>query len=200
MKKFLQDYNLKVRLPIIIFVAASVFALTYYSTFAERNNIGYTPDQPIAYSHKLHAGTMNIDCQYCHVGVEKSRFASVPSADVCMNCHVLARKDKPEIIKLTEYYEKNIPIPWKRIHRLPDFAYFNHASHVNQGIDCQNCHGNMRETEVVGQVKSLTMGACIQCHRAPDENVAVINPNNINKISKATQLNKGPDNCSTCHR
>jgi len=200
MKKFLQDYNLKVRLPIILFVAATVFAITYYSTYAERNNIGYTPEQPIHYSHKLHAGEMKIDCQYCHVGVEKSRFASVPSADVCMNCHVLAKKDSPEIKKLTEAYEKDIPIQWKRIHRLPDFAYFNHSVHVNNGIDCQNCHGNMRETETVGQVKNLNMGACLSCHRNPEEGVQVVNPVNINKISKASQLDKGPDNCSSCHR
>ena len=200
MKKFLQDYNLKVRLPIILFVAATVFAITYYSTYAERNNIGYKPEQPIAYSHKLHAGEMKIDCQYCHVGVEKSRFASVPSADICMNCHVLAKKDSPEIKKLTEAYEKNIPIQWKRVHRLPDFAYFNHSVHVNNGIDCSNCHGDMRNTDVGQQVKNLNMGACLSCHRNPEEGVQVINPVNINKISKASQLNKGPDNCSTCHR
>ena len=84
MKKFLLDYGIKVRLPIILFVAAASFALTYYITYAERTGIGYQPEQPIAYSHKLHAGDMGMDCQYCHVGVEKSRVASVPSVNVCM--------------------------------------------------------------------------------------------------------------------
>lgn len=111
MNKFLLDYNLKVRLPIIIFVVLAVFAITYYSSFAERNGIGYSPDQPIAYSHELHAGQMQIDCQYCHTNVEKSAFANVPSTDVCMNCHNFARTDRPEIQKLTQYYKEGKPIP-----------------------------------------------------------------------------------------
>ena len=101
MKKFLLDYGLKVRLPIILFVAAAAFAFTYYVTYAERNGIGYQPEQPINYSHKLHAGDMKIDCKYCHIGVEKSRVASVPAVNVCMGCHAIAKKDSPEIQKLT---------------------------------------------------------------------------------------------------
>ena len=200
MKKFLLDYNLKVRLPILLFVTAIVFTITYYVSFAERNDIGYMPEQPIHYSHKLHAGDMQIDCKYCHTGVDKSRFASVPSVDICMNCHVVARKDKPDIIKLTKYYETNTPIPWKRVHRVPDFAYFNHAAHVNKGVDCLNCHGDMRKTEVVESVKNLTMGACLDCHRDTKNKIAVINPNNPNKITSSSQEKNGPTNCAACHR
>ncbi|MFA5405286.1 MAG: cytochrome c3 family protein, partial [Ignavibacteria bacterium] len=103
MKKHLLDYNLKVRLPIIVFAAVLAFTVTYYASYAERNGIGYSPEQPIKFSHKLHAGDMQIDCKYCHVGVEKSRVASVPSADICMNCHTVARADRPEIVKLVKY-------------------------------------------------------------------------------------------------
>ncbi|MGH2575498.1 MAG: cytochrome c3 family protein [Ignavibacteria bacterium] len=189
MRKFLLDYNLKVSLPIILFVAAATFAITYYASYAERNSIGYQPEQPIKYSHRLHAGEMKIDCQYCHVGVEKSRVASVPSADICMNCHVIAKKDSPEIQKLTKYYEEGKPIPWKRIHRVPDFAYFNHSVHVNRGIVCQSCHGEIQEMEVVAQVKNLNMGACLDCHR-----------NAHDKLPYLKTVNIGPDNCGTCHR
>ena len=147
MKNFLLDYNLKVRLPVLIFVVLTVFAVTYYASYAERNGVGYTPAQPILYSHKLHAGDLKIDCRYCHSDVDKSRHANVPSAKVCMNCHSIARKDKPEIIKLTDYYTRGVPIEWKRVHKVPDFAYFNHSVHVNKGIDCSNCHGNIAEME-----------------------------------------------------
>lgn len=193
MKKHLLDYNLKVRLPILIFVILSVFTITYYATYAARNGIGYSPEQPIKFSHKLHAGDMQIDCKYCHVGVDKSRSASIPSADICMNCHTLARIDKPEIQKLTQYYKEGKPIEWKRIHKVPDFVYFNHSAHVNRGIDCINCHGDIKQMEQVGQVNNFTMGACLNCHRNPEENIQ-----NFQAIKD--NIKERPENCWTCHR
>lgn len=195
MKNFLLDYNLKVRLPILIFVVLAVFVITYYASYAERNGIGYQPDQPIAYSHKIHAGELKIDCRYCHSDVEKSRHANVPSAKVCMNCHTIAKKDSPEIQRLTDYYNRGVAIQWKRVHRVPDFAYFNHSVHVNKGIDCSNCHGNVADMEIVEQVKDFTMRACIDCHENPHENIKNIIPGKQN-----IQINNGPINCSTCHR
>jgi hypothetical protein len=189
MKKHFIDHILKVRLPLLLFVIIAAFAVTYYVTYAERNNIGYQPVQPIAYSHKLHAGTLKIDCKYCHVGVDKSRHASIPTVSICMNCHTIARKDQPEIKKLTDYYEKGIAIPWMRVHRVPEYAYFNHSVHVNKGIDCINCHGDLTTTEIVGQVKSFTMGACLDCHRNAPE-----------KLAGMKDVKVGPDNCWACHR
>lgn len=183
------DYLIRVRLPITIFVAICAFAVTYFASRAERDGVGYTPDQPIAFSHKLHAGQLKIDCQYCHTTVEKSRFASIPSASTCMNCHVVARKDRPEIIKLTKMYNEGKPILWNRIHKVPDYAYFNHSKHVNKGIQCQSCHGNVEEMEKVGQMNSFTMGACLDCHRNPEERMPYLK-----------NVKKGPDNCSACHR
>ncbi len=188
-KKSFIDYGLKVRLPIILFVAAASFAVTYYVSYAERNGIGYQPEQPILFSHKLHAGDMKIDCQYCHVGVEKSRVASVPAVSVCMGCHAIARKDRPEIQKLTEYYEQNKPIGWKRIHKVPEFVYFNHSVHVTNGIQCQSCHGDVQKMDVVGQVSSFTMGACLDCHR-----------NAHDKLPYLKNTKNGPENCAACHR
>ncbi|TRZ53524.1 cytochrome C [bacterium] len=193
MNKHLLDYNLKVRLPIIAFVAITVFAITYYASYAERNSIGYTPEQPVKFSHKLHAGTMQIDCKYCHTGVDKSRNASIPSVDICMNCHTLARIDKPEIQKLKGYFEQNKPLEWRRIHKVPDFVYFNHSAHVNKGIDCVNCHGDVKQMEVIGQVNSFTMGACLTCHRQPETKI-------VNYSEIKNSLKKGPENCAACHR
>lgn len=189
MNKSLLDHILRIRLPITLFVAILSFALTYFASRAERDGIGYSPQQPIAFSHKLHAGDMQIDCQYCHIGVEKSRHATIPAVATCMNCHTVARKDRPEIVKLTKYYNEGKALEWKRIHKVPDFAYFNHSVHVNKGIDCVNCHGDVRQMEVVGQMNSFTMAACLDCHRNIHE-----------KIPELKNINQGPDNCWACHR
>jgi hypothetical protein len=106
-----------------------------------------------------------------------------------MNCHAIARKNKPEIIKLTKYYEEGVALPWKRIHRVPDYAYFNHSAHVNRGIDCVHCHGQVENMEVVSQVSEFTMTACLNCHR----NAPAV-------LAEVPGIKKGSDNCSTCHR
>lgn len=189
MRKFLLDYGLKVRLPILLFVIITTFAVTYYVSYAERNGIGYQPSQPILFSHKLHAGDMKIDCKYCHVSADKTRNASIPTVSICMGCHLIARKDKPEIQKLTDYYNNNKPIPWVRIHKVPDFVYFNHSVHINKGIDCINCHGDVQNMEVIGQVKNLNMGGCLDCHR-----------NAHSRLPNLPNIKIGPENCTTCHR
>lgn len=190
MKKSVLDYALRVRLPITIVVILTSFVVTFYASKPERDGLGYSPDQPIKYSHKVHAGDMAIDCRYCHTTVEKSRHAGVPPASTCMNCHTVARVDKEEILKLTEFYKSGTPIPWKRMHKVPKFAYFNHSTHVNKGMDCAHCHGDIREMEKVSQVKSFTMAACLDCHRNPEQTMPEL----------AGKVNKGPTYCSACHR
>jgi hypothetical protein len=189
MKKSLLDYTLRIRIPIILFVIAMAFVGTFFLSRAERDGLGYSPVQPIEFSHKLHAGTMKIDCKYCHTGVTTSPHAMIPALSTCMNCHAVARKTKPEIIKLTKYYEEGIALPWKRIHRVPDYAYFNHSVHVNKGIDCANCHGNVEQMDRMMQVSEFTMGACLNCHRNAHEN-----------LKNVPGIENGPDNCATCHR
>lgn len=188
MHKKTLDYILKVRLPIMLFIIAFSFLITFYISRPERDGIGYAPEQPINFSHKLHAGDMQIDCQYCHTGVEETRHASVPSVNICMNCHKVAKKDSPEIIKLTEYYENGVPLPWKRVHKIPDYAYFNHSIHVNKGIECADCHGNVEQMEKITQVRGWTMAACLDCHREPHKRVTKI------------KLEPAPTDCWTCHR
>jgi cytochrome c2 len=130
----------------------------------------YAPIQPIAFSHKLHAGDNQINCNYCHTGVYKSKQSNIPSLNICMNCHTYIKEGpkygKLEIAKLVDAYEKGTPIRWVRVHNLPDLAYFNHSQHTQvAGIECQKCHGPIEEMEVVKQYSNLTMGWCINCHR-----------------------------------
>lgn len=132
---------------------------------------GYAPKQPIAYSHKLHAGQYKIDCNYCHTGAQKGKNATIPAANICMNCHGVIKKESPEIQKIYTAIENNQPIEWVRVHNLPDLAYFNHAQHVNVGnVACQTCHGEIEKMEVVEARSSLTMGWCIDCHRRTEVN------------------------------
>jgi mono/diheme cytochrome c family protein len=149
---------------------------------------GYKPEQPIAFSHELHAGLNGVDCNYCHHTARHSKSAAIPSANVCMNCHTYINEGpsgKEEIQKIydavgfdpekgryIEDYEQK-PIKWVRIHNLPDLAYFNHSQHVVAGgLECQECHGAIEEMEVVEQHSSLTMGWCINCHRDTEIKVA----------------------------
>lgn len=127
---------------------------------------GYAPTQPIPFSHKLHAGNYEIECEYCHTGVRKGKSATIPSANVCMNCHNQVKQGSPNIKKIYKAIEKNQPIQWVRVHNLQDFVYFNHSQHVVAGgLECQECHGEIEKMEVVQQRAPLTMGWCINCHR-----------------------------------
>ena len=167
----------------------------------------YQPTQPIAFSHKIHAGQYEIDCNYCHTGVNISKSANIPAVNICMNCHGVINTDKPEIQKILTAYEENRPIEWVRVHNLPDLAYFNHSQHVAVGgIECSTCHGPIEEMEVVYQYSELTMGWCINCHRESE-----INSKGNDYYDKLVELHKGSSKeplkvediggleCSKCH-
>jgi hypothetical protein len=154
---------------------------------APGNNQGYAPIQPVAYSHKLHAGEMQIACVYCHFGAETSRYAGIPALSTCMNCHrtvttsfAAQKQSKPaESPELRKMYDalaldqalKPIPgkvpkpITWKRVHQLPDFVYFDHRAHITAAVTCQTCHGPIETMERVRQFETLSMGWCVNCHR-----------------------------------
>lgn len=186
---------------------------------------GYAPEQPIKFSHKLHAGDNQIACVYCHSGVEKSKHANIPSANVCMNCHMYIQEGptygKEEIGKIyaaldynpeTRTYGKNQkPIQWIRVHSLPDHAYFNHSQHVAVGkIECTECHGPIDSMEVVQQYSPLTMGWCIDCHRKTEVDYKdnkyyeelhkkFVNDPSYKKGDKFTIGSIGGLECSKCH-
>ena len=123
------------------------------------------PTQPIAFSHQLHADSLGMDCLYCHYGADKSPIANLPPVSTCMGCHKMARTDRPEIIKLTEYFDRGEQVPWVEVYKLPVHVKFNHKRHVKAGIDCAECHGPVKDMRVVYQYSSLKMGWCVTCHR-----------------------------------
>lgn len=168
----------------------------------------YQPKQPIAFSHKLHAGDHKIDCNYCHTSVYKSRNANIPSANICMNCHSQIKKESAEIKKIYTAIEKNRPIEWVRIHNLPDLAYFNHSQHTKVGgVECQTCHGPIETMDVVYQYSPLTMGWCINCHReTPLNTQGNAYYDNLVKLHDTenagapfTVSSNGGTECSKCH-
>jgi mono/diheme cytochrome c family protein len=176
------DIGKLVRSPGFVWFASFIFTAVVLKAvidglFSIGIQEGYAPAQPIAFSHKLHAGQYEIECQYCHTGVLKGKSANIPSANICMNCHSAIVKvgdsDQPsaEIQKIYDAIENNKPIEWIRVHNLPDLSYFNHAQHVAVGeLECQTCHGPVEEMEIVRQHSNLTMGWCIDCHRQTDVN------------------------------
>lgn len=183
---------------------------------------GYEPEQPIKFSHKLHAGDNGIDCKYCHSGVEKSKHANIPSAILCMNCHKGIKKGpkygSEEINKIyaaldwdgSKYGPNQKPIQWVRVHNLPDLAYFNHSQHVVAGkVECAQCHGKVEEMEVLKQDQPLTMGWCIDCHRTTevaaagngyyDEKTLENLHKQYGKDAKINVEKIGGTDCARCH-
>jgi len=175
-------------------------------------NIGYSPTQPVAYSHKLHAGNMGMDCLYCHSTVDKAAYAAIPATEVCMNCHERVKPQSPEVTKIRESFATGSPIPWVKIHRLPDYVYFNHKAHVTVGVSCVSCHGRIDQMAEVKQAKELTMAWCLECHRAPEANIRPVelvtkldwkpdrDPAEIGREIIAAKHILPPTNCSGCHR
>lgn len=130
------------------------------------NSVGYAPNQPIPFSHKIHAGDNQVPCLYCHVGAKDGRHAGVPPMNVCMNCHSVVKADSPWIQKLKSQYEKGEPIEWVKVHDQPDFVFFNHRPHIAKGLACETCHGDVKNMSKIQQVESLNMGFCVTCHKA----------------------------------
>lgn len=157
-------------------VATIVFLVIYFGVRNDVADVGYRPQQPVPFSHKLHAGDLQVSCQYCHTGVETSAHSPVPTTQTCMNCHTLIKSDSPRLQLVRDSYEKGQPLEWVRIHKVPDYAHFNHSRHIRAQIDCQSCHGNVEQMGVVSQFKPLTMGWCLDCHRTPEKKIIGARP------------------------
>lgn len=157
-------------------------------------------EQPIAYSHKLHAGTLKIECEYCHFNARRSKHAGVPTSSTCMNCHKYVPKEgrSEEALKalatLQEYHDKGEPIPWVKVHDEPDFVYFTHKRHVKGGVQCQECHGQVQDDMTVAyRTGELTMGWCLNCH----ENHPKVDEN----YGAQAELRRAElKDCWTCHQ
>ncbi len=171
-------------LPTLLFfvvnggVVCVIAGFWYYATpkFWE---VGYMPEQPgSGFNHQIHAGKLGMDCRYCHTNVEDSWHANVPAVETCMNCHVenrlntelsTATDEKVQFIR--DAYNEGVGIEWRNIHVVPDYANFPHNAHVNAGVSCYSCHGQIQGMPVVAQQESLSMGWCLDCHRNPEENL-----------------------------
>lgn len=196
-----------------------LIALGGYTTVEQTQKLGrsrgYSPEQPIHYSHRLHAGINGINCLYCHVGAEKGKAAAIPTINICMNCHKGVQQGESdagtaEIAKILDAYKNNKPVKWIRIHNLPDHVYFNHSQHVKVGkIECQTCHGPIQTEDQVYQYTSLSMGWCINCHRETKVQFASNNYYSMfeklhedlknGKIDAVTEGMMGGTECQKCH-
>lgn len=149
---------------VFVVVPTKAHAWWMYTPGDTVDNVGYKPTQPIPFSHKLHAGDKGVPCQYCHSSARRSISAGIPSLNTCMGCHRLVATERPNIKIVTDHYKKNEPIEWVKVHDLPDFVRFSHKVHVNAKLECQECHGQVQEMDVVEQQAPLQMGWCIGCH------------------------------------
>ena len=145
----------------LITIAVTV-GTTYYAT-PKYLRVGYQPIQPVAFDHSLHIGQLGMDCRYCHTYVDRSEHSNVPDAATCMNCHNQIKRDSPALAPIRESWSTGKPVPWVRIHKTPDYVFFNHAVHVNRGISCIECHGQVNEMETVHHAKSHSMKFCLEC-------------------------------------
>ncbi len=208
---------LKVKFLHVAAILISVYVIWEIGV-AEAQNLGrtpgYEPDQPIAFSHKVHAGENNIDCKYCHFGATESKHSGIPSVQLCMNCHNVIKKGTntgtDEIAKIHAAVKEGKQIEWVKVHNLPDHVYFSHAQHVNAGgLDCAECHGEVEKMGRLQQVNDLSMGWCIECHRTKEvqfesneyyKHFAELHEKlKSGEITKVTPEDIGANDCQKCH-
>lgn len=138
------------------------------------SGVGYEPEQPVEFSHKVHAGDFKIKCVYCHYNAEKGAAASVPTAFDCQVCHIALKYEKETMIPVNESFDENKPLQWTKVYVLPDYARFNHSRHLRVQIDCSSCHGETETMERIRRVRDLSMKWCLDCHRDPRKYVVVV--------------------------
>lgn len=207
--KWTNDAPRRILLGAIIFLNAVVFCVWYFFS-PEFLEVGYSPEQPVPFSHKIHAGQLGMDCKYCHTQVDQGRYANIPATQTCMNCHSQIKTDSDKLAPIRESWESGEPMQWTRVHMLPDYAYFNHAAHVNVGVGCESCHGRIDRMEQVHQAKPLSMGWCLSCHRAPENHLRPVSEVTTMGYKEENQIQVGldlvakhnispPTYCQGCH-
>lgn len=203
------------KLLLILAVVSTVLTLGIWYYFTPKyTKIGYMPDQPMTYSHAIHVEQLGLDCRYCHSFVEVAGASNVPSTQTCMACHAQIKAQSPKLAALRASWEAGTPVQWVRIHKAPDYVYFNHAVHVNRGVSCFSCHGQINDMPTVFQAEPLSMAWCLECHRAPEKFLrppSEIYNLNWHPASARDQLDMGtkfkrewnvnpPVTCGGCHR
>ena len=163
--------------------------------------VGRSPEQPIAFPHPVHVNTLKLNCVYCHFAAFKSPDPGMPAVGTCVGCHQLVAVDRPEVKKIAQFAAKKAPIPWVRVHKVPEYVHFPHMRHVNAGVTCQSCHGQVNNMPQVFQYASLNMGWCISCHvkgysPADGMRAAGFTPDSA---ALAAPRRKARYDCSSCH-
>ncbi len=174
-----------------LFLIFASLGLIYWIYVIDPKYTGYAADQPIPFSHKIHAGELQMDCQFCHVAVERGPHATVPDTNTCMRCHEYVAGDSAYIQYLRSNYAAGQPTRWLKVHDLPDHVRFSHKPHVAAGFDCQTCHGDVAEMDKIEVVTGFNMGWCVNCHRENMHLVQDEKPGNNVTVHLAE--------CSTCH-
>ncbi|HTP27402.1 MAG TPA: cytochrome c3 family protein [Anaeromyxobacteraceae bacterium] len=168
--------------------------------------------QPVLFDHRHHVEDDGIDCRYCHTSVERGASAGIPPTALCMNCHSQVWNKSPRLEPVRQSYFSGQPIPWVRVHRLPDFVYFDHSIHVNKGVGCETCHGRVDQMASIEQVAPLLMSWCLECHRNPAPNLRPLDQ--VTTMGWKAVSDSGPQgeelmkaydvhtrtSCTTCHR
>jgi hypothetical protein len=174
--------------------------------------VGVAREQPVQFSHLHHVGDDGIDCRYCHTSVEVSAYAGMPSTQTCMNCHSQVWANSPYLQPVRESWQTGQPITWQRVHDMPDFVYFNHSIHVNKGVGCDTCHGELDRMNGIWKNEPMSMQWCMECHFNPAQYVRPRDQVfNLHYQQPADQMALGNQlvqeyqiesliSCSTCHR
>jgi hypothetical protein len=196
-----------------LFVGLLIVALPIYARTVNQA-VGVPVAQPVEFPHNLHTAQLGIDCRYCHTSVEVAANANVPATETCMTCHSQIRVGDPRLAVVAESWESGVPIAWNRVHDVPDYVFFNHSAHINNGVGCSTCHGQVDQMTEIWKNESLTMGWCLECHWAPERfvrprsevfNMAYVPP--TDQLTLGTELVAAYHidtdllpQCSTCHR
>lgn len=190
-------------------VAAGLVGVVWYWFSPSYTDVGYQPSQPVAFSHRLHAGEIGMDCRYCHSTVEVAGMAAVPPTATCMNCHKIVKMDSELLAPIRESAESGAAVEWTRVHMLPDYAYFDHSVHIAASVGCVECHGRIDQMDVVTQDQPLSMSWCLDCHRNPGPhlrprdqvtNMAWDGSYDASSDPARTRDVEPPVHCSGCHR
>ena len=215
---FHRSANNIAKLSLVMAVVLSGVAFLVYMELARSSYLTgryLERQQPVQFSHKHHAGDDGIDCRYCHTAVETSSSAGIPPTQTCMNCHSQIWSDSPYLEPVRASYRENKPLEWQRVHDLPEFVYFNHSIHVNKGVGCSTCHGDVASMPAIYQENTLQMEWCLSCHREPEKFLRpkseITNTKwDVNELTDEQRLQLKADyhirsklmmtSCSTCHR
>lgn len=213
---FRPNANLLARLSVFGGILLAVELILILGVFFRSNywrQVNVAIEQPVPFSHQIHADQLGLDCRYCHTSVAESTYANIPATETCMTCHSQIAVNSTKLQPVRDSWATGLPVEWVKVHHLPEFVYFNHSIHINKGIGCSECHGQVNEMPVVWKEQALYMGWCLGCHREPER---YIRPReevyNMDYVHPANQLDVGRQlvqeynvrvtqltNCAVCH-